>query len=110
VHIQVTIRWRSGSAKHVNADWNFTRGSTPTAQGSVAYLNYPANHISKRRPEYVVPHGKSLWLDPGQRAVNTYVRQVVNDVVRRYDIDGIHFDDYFYPYPQKDDAGQTLDL
>jgi uncharacterized lipoprotein YddW (UPF0748 family) len=80
----------------------------PYRAGSVAYSNYPSNHISKTHPEYVVAHGKSLWLDPGQRAVNAYVRRVVNDVVKRYDIDGVHFDDYFYPYPQKDDAGKLL--
>jgi hypothetical protein len=39
-------------------------------------------------------------LDPGLPEVRQYVNKVVMDVVRRYDIDAVHFDDYFYPYPQ----------
>ena len=46
-----------------------------------------------------------LWLDPGEPAVREYSLRVVMDVVRRYDVDGVHFDDYFYPYPEKDAAG-----
>jgi hypothetical protein len=81
--------------------WNCTHGFNPYRAGSTEYSNYPANHVSKSRPEYVLPYGKSLWLDPGTARVNAYVRQVVMDVVRRYDIDGVHFDDYFYPYGQR---------
>ena len=40
-----------------------------------------------------------LWLDPGEPAVHDHVMRVVADIVQRYDIDGIHADDYFYPYP-----------
>jgi len=51
---------------------------------------------------------KSLWLDPGEREVQEYSLNVVMDVVQRYDIDGVHFDDYFYPYPEKDATGRPL--
>jgi uncharacterized lipoprotein YddW (UPF0748 family) len=66
------------------------------------------NHISKTRPALVKTYGKSLWLDPGEQQVHDYVVQVVQDVVQRYDIDGVHFDDYFYPYEEKDAKGQPL--
>ena len=57
------------------------------------------NHISRTHPEWVRSYGDQLWLDPGDPAVRDYVMRVVMDVVRRYDMDGIQFDDYFYPYP-----------
>lgn len=66
------------------------------------------NHISKTRPALVKTYGKSLWLDPGEPQVHDYVVQVVKDVVQRYQIDGVHFDDYFYPYEEKDARGQVL--
>ncbi|MBP5318791.1 MAG: family 10 glycosylhydrolase [Paludibacteraceae bacterium] len=46
-------------------------------------------------------YGKSQYLNPGIPENHTYVCEVIADIVRRYDIDGIHFDDYFYPYPIK---------
>jgi uncharacterized lipoprotein YddW (UPF0748 family) len=68
------------------------------------------NHISKTHPELVRKYGDLLWLDPGEPAVRDHVLRVVMDVVRRYDVDGVQFDDYFYPYPQKDSAGRNLDF
>ena len=58
-----------------------------------------ANHISKTHPELVRSYGEYLWLDPGEREVQDYSLRVVMDVVKRYDIDGVQFDDYFYPDP-----------
>jgi len=66
------------------------------------------DHISKTRPSLVRTYAKSLWLDPGEREVQEYSLNVVMDVVQRYDIDGVHFDDYFYPYPEKDASGRPL--
>ncbi|HEX8846547.1 MAG TPA: family 10 glycosylhydrolase [Pyrinomonadaceae bacterium] len=68
------------------------------------------NHISKRRPELVRKYGKHLWLDPSDPEVQNYSLSVVADVVRRYDIDGVHFDDYFYPYPEKDTSGAEIEF
>src|SRR6059036_2146563 len=65
-------------------------------------------HISRTHPNLVRSYGKSLWLDPGEREVQEYSLSVIQDVVRRYDIDGVHFDDYFYPYPEKDSNGRVL--
>lgn len=63
------------------------------------------NHVTVLHPEWVVPYGTLRVLDPGLPAVRQYLVRVVLDVVRRYDVDAIHFDDYFYPAPQ---AGLTF--
>ncbi|HYP50457.1 MAG TPA: family 10 glycosylhydrolase, partial [Pyrinomonadaceae bacterium] len=69
-----------------------------------------ANHISKTRPDLVRKYGKYLWLDPTEPEVQKLSADVIADVVRRYDIDGAHFDDYFYPYPEKDAAGNKIEF
>ena len=69
-----------------------------------------ANHISKTRPQLVRQYGEFLWLDPGEREVQEYSLSVVMDIVRRYDVDGVHFDDYFYPYKVSGGAGKELDF
>jgi uncharacterized lipoprotein YddW (UPF0748 family) len=55
-------------------------------------------HISRTRPELVRTYGRMKWMDPGEGAVREHSLRVILDVVRRYDIDGVHIDDYFYPY------------
>ena len=62
---------------------------------------FAANHVSRTHPDWVRPFGSQLWLDPGEPAARQYVLDVMLDVVRRYDIDGLHIDDYFYAYPLK---------
>ncbi len=60
--------------------------------------------IVKRKPELVKKLAKGYyWLDPVKRGTQEHSLAVVMDVVRRYDIDGVHFDDYFYPYPSYND-------
>lgn len=71
---------------------------------------FSANHVSHVRPRVVRSYGQYLWLDPGDRSVVAYVADIVMDVVRRYDVDGVHFDDYFYPYKEKDRAGKPVDF
>lgn len=68
------------------------------------------NHISKRRPDLVRKYGRYLWLDPSEPEVQDYSISVVLDVVKRYDVDGVHFDDYFYPYAEKDAAGNKIEF
>ncbi|MCS7091569.1 MAG: family 10 glycosylhydrolase [Verrucomicrobiota bacterium] len=67
-----------------------------------------SQHISRVRPEWVRSYGPYLWLDPGEPSVADYVIQIVLDVVRRYDIDGVHLDDYFYPYPERTNDQQLV--
>jgi uncharacterized lipoprotein YddW (UPF0748 family) len=57
------------------------------------------NHITRTNPAAVKTYGKFLWMDPGEESAVKQTLDVVLDVVRRYDIDGVHIDDYFYPYP-----------
>ncbi len=57
------------------------------------------NHVVRRRPEWLLGQGNLRILNPALPEVRAYVISVIMDVVRRYDIDGVHFDDYFYPYP-----------
>ena len=68
------------------------------AQASSTY-EPSADHVTRTRPEWVLEFGDLRVLDPGRAAVRDHVTGVVMDVARRYDIDGVHFDDYFYPYP-----------
>lgn len=68
-----------------------------------------ADHISKTQPCWVHQYGDFLWLDPGLPEVKEYTINVIMDVVRRYDIDGVHFDDYFYPYPSYGDNTEFPD-
>ncbi len=56
------------------------------------------NHVAKTHPEWMLTYGKKMYFDPGIPEVRNHVARVVSDLVRRYDIDAIHFDDYFYPY------------
>ncbi|NNF03177.1 MAG: family 10 glycosylhydrolase, partial [Rhodothermales bacterium] len=55
-------------------------------------------HITVREPDWILDFGSLQMLDPGIPEVRSYVVDVVTDIVARYDVDGIHFDDYFYPY------------
>ncbi|MGB1014964.1 MAG: glycoside hydrolase family 10 protein, partial [Nannocystaceae bacterium] len=57
------------------------------------------SHISEVLPEAALTYGDLLWMDPGSEAVRGWFVDVIADVVTNYDIDGVHFDDYFYPYP-----------
>ncbi len=57
------------------------------------------SHPARQHPDWVVSYGGALYYNPGLPAVREFVTGVVTDVARRYDVDGIHFDDYFYPYP-----------
>jgi uncharacterized lipoprotein YddW (UPF0748 family) len=77
-----------------HAWFNPYRVSTQPHLGRLA----PGNP-ARRHPDRVRRYGDALWYDPGLPEVRNLISQVVLDVVRRYDIDGVHFDDYFYPYP-----------
>lgn len=59
-----------------------------------------SGHISRTNPTLVRTYGPYQWMDPGDPAVRRRTERVVLDIVRRYDIDGVHMDDYFYPYPE----------
>ncbi|MFE9042090.1 glycoside hydrolase family 10 protein [Streptomyces sp. NPDC012421] len=58
-----------------------------------------ASHPARRHPGWTVPYGGRLYYDPGLPEVRRFVQDAMLDAVRRYDIDAVHWDDYFYPYP-----------
>ena len=58
----------------------------------------PPSHVTKQHPDWVVSYGGKSYLNPGIPAAREYVTEVMIDVVKRYDIDAVHLDDYFYPY------------
>jgi uncharacterized lipoprotein YddW (UPF0748 family) len=55
---------------------------------------------ARKHPDWVRKYGKGLWYDPGLPQVRKLATDAVMDVVGKYDIDAVHFDDYFYPYPE----------
>ena len=57
-----------------------------------------ADHITKRKPEWFLVYGDKKYFDPGNKDAQQFVVKVVRDIVKRYPIDAIHMDDYFYPY------------
>lgn len=59
-----------------------------------------ADHVAQRT-DLCVEYAGYLWLDPGRQEARTHTLRVIADVVARYDVDGVHLDDYFYPYPVK---------
>ena len=58
-----------------------------------------STHVSVEHPEWLLQFGSLAILNPGLQEVRDYITTVIMDVVRRYDVDGVHFDDFFYPYP-----------
>jgi uncharacterized lipoprotein YddW (UPF0748 family) len=66
------------------------------------------DHASQAAPELVRTYGDYLWFDPGEpKAVDHFIAVLV-DAVKRYDLDGVHIDDYFYPYPINDANGKPV--
>ncbi|MET9650198.1 family 10 glycosylhydrolase [Streptomyces sp. NPDC006460] len=65
-----------------------------------------AGHPARLHPEWVLPYGGKLYYNPGLPEVRRFVQDAMLDAVRRYDVDAVHWDDYFYPYPV---AGQVFD-
>jgi uncharacterized lipoprotein YddW (UPF0748 family) len=63
------------------------------------------DHPGRRNPDWILPFGGKLYYNPGMPEVRKFCQDAMMDAVTRYDIDGAHFDDYFYPYPV---AGQEL--
>lgn len=89
----------------LHAWFNPYRARHPSARSELA-----ANHVANAEPAIVKAYGDYLWLDPGEPLAAERTRAVVLDVVQRYDIDGVHLDDYFYPYPVDDAQGAAIDF
>ena len=89
----------------IHAWFNPFRAAHPDSKSPPAL-----NHVTRTHPEIIRHYGKQTWLDPGEPESQTRALNAVLDVVKRYDVDGIVFDDYFYPYPEKGWSGAPMDF
>lgn len=69
------------------------------AERSVGNYTLSPQHVTVQHPDWALTCGTIKLIDPGLPQVREHIVKVITDVVSRYDIDGIHMDDYFYPYP-----------
>jgi uncharacterized lipoprotein YddW (UPF0748 family) len=82
----------------IHAWFNPYRAAHPSEKSEKAL-----NHVSRTLPEAVKSYGRYLWMDPSNQTAMRHSLAVILDVVNRYDIAGVHVDDYFYPYPEAAD-------
>ena len=68
------------------------------AKTKVAHAN-ASNHVVSQHPERCFEYDGLTLLNPALKENRDYICQVVTDILERYDVDGLHIDDYFYPYP-----------
>ncbi|HMF72588.1 MAG TPA: family 10 glycosylhydrolase [Flavitalea sp.] len=68
------------------------------AEFGIGKSSIAPDHITKTHPEWFVSYGGTRYFDPGNKDAQQFVVRVIRDVVSRYNVDAIHFDDYFYPY------------
>jgi uncharacterized lipoprotein YddW (UPF0748 family) len=87
----------------LHAWFNPYRARHPSAKSEA-----PKDHITKSRPDLAKPYGTHSWMNPTHADVQNHSLAVILDVVKRYDVDGIHIDDYFYPYKEKDKDKQII--
>lgn len=95
--------WVDGAHRRgleLHAWFNPYRARHPSARSEPA-----ASHVARADPEIVKAYGDFLWMDPAEPRAAGRMLAVVLDVLQRYDIDGVHIDDYFYPYPVTDARG-----
>jgi uncharacterized lipoprotein YddW (UPF0748 family) len=77
----------------LHAWFNPFRAMLPQFAGKAA-----PSHVTRTHPEWIRKYGTQTWIDPGDPAARQFVLATILDVVKRYDLDGVHLDDYFYPY------------
>ncbi|MDR1102454.1 MAG: family 10 glycosylhydrolase [Tannerella sp.] len=77
----------------------------PYRAGTAGFNGFAASHVLHRHPEWFVKYNGQTLFDPGVPDCRVFICRVVEDIVSRYDVDAIHMDDYFYPYPV---AGQKF--
>jgi uncharacterized lipoprotein YddW (UPF0748 family) len=68
------------------------------AEFAIGKSSVAPTHVTRLHPDWFLAYGEKRYFDPGNKEVQQYVTNLVADVVKRYKIDAIHFDDYFYPY------------
>ncbi|MDE7388691.1 MAG: family 10 glycosylhydrolase [Muribaculaceae bacterium] len=113
-HIEPWSRHLTGSPQGVDPGWDplqfmieqcHSRGMelhawlNPYRVTASANEALPANHFTRTHPERYVTFNRRLYFNPAIAENRAHIVSVVTDIITRYDVDGIHFDDYFYPYP-----------
>jgi uncharacterized lipoprotein YddW (UPF0748 family) len=101
--LQFAIEEAHQRGLELHAWFNPYRARHPSARSPAS-----PDHISRTHPSLVRRYGTHLWMDPGEPSVQDHTVRVILDVVRRYDVDGIHIDDYFYPYREYDATGKLI--
>ncbi|WP_374166048.1 glycoside hydrolase family 10 protein [Arcticibacter sp. MXS-1] len=99
--LEFTIEEAHKRGMEVHAWFNPYRASTTLNPADIG-----PDHVTKQHPQWFFTYAGRKLFNPGIPEVRDYIVQVVLDVVRNYDIDGVHFDDYFYPYPEKNQVIQ----
>lgn len=93
--LEFAVREAHARGLELHAWFNPYRAHHPSATSPI-----PVGHLVKNRPDLAKRYGKHFWLNPTHAEVQDHTLRVMLDVVRRYDVDGIHLDDYFYPYKE----------
>ena len=88
----------------LHAWFNPFRAFHPSSRTADTALTHVTQSDRLASPRY----GGHRWMDPGDPRVRAHSLRVIADVVRRYDVDGVHIDDYFYPYRERDSAGVEI--
>jgi uncharacterized lipoprotein YddW (UPF0748 family) len=91
--VALAVREAHARGLQLHVWFNPFRASTPDDLGAPG-----KSHVSRTHPEWVRRYGKWQWIDPGIPAARRAVLDAIMEVVDRYDVDGVHLDDYFYPY------------
>src|SRR5688572_23407857 len=94
--LEFAVREAHARGLELHAWFNPYRARHPSAKSPAS-----EDHLTKRRPDLAKTYGTHSWLNPTHPEVQEHCLNVILDVVRRYDIDGVHIDDYFYPYKEK---------
>jgi uncharacterized lipoprotein YddW (UPF0748 family) len=68
------------------------------ADFSIGKASIAPSHITRLHPQWFLDYGGKKYFDPGNKDAQAFVVEVIRDMTERYDVDAIHFDDYFYPY------------
>lgn len=89
----------------LHAWFNPFRARHPSARSEI-----DSTHVYYTKSDIVRYYGSHLWFDPGMDGAHDHSISVMLDVVRRYDIDGVHIDDYFYPYKERDSLENIIDF
>ena len=103
--LEFAVREAHARGLELHAWFNPYRARHPSGRSAIS-----ADHLSRTRPDLVERYGTHLWMDPGEPEVQDQTVRVIVDVVQRYDIDGVHIDDYFYPYQERDGRGRLIEF